>query len=120
MSTRPPPLPPPLENGDSWATLSAWTAERGPRGTLRLRAPMSETSGPERKNGRQRRNPPGVPEGASAGWSILSYMLGGMALYGALGWLIGRWTGIGVLFPVGMLVGLGLAITLIILRYGRH
>jgi ATP synthase protein I len=92
---------------------------------------MSETSGPERKSaGRgggperkkeeQRRNPAGVPEGASAGWSILSYMLGGMALYGALGWLIGRWTGIAVLFPVGMLVGLGLAITLIILRYGRH
>jgi ATP synthase protein I len=76
--------------------------------------------GPERKNDRKRRNPPGVPEGASAGWSILSYMLGGMALYGALGWLIGRWTGIAVLFPVGMLVGLGLAITLIILRYGRH
>ena len=81
---------------------------------------MSGTNGgPERKNDRQR-HPPGVPEGASAGWSILSYMIGGMALYGALGWLIGRWTGIGVLFPVGMLVGLGLAITLIILRYGRH
>ncbi len=69
---------------------------------------------------RQPSEPPGVPHGASAGWTILSYMIGGMALYGALGWLIGRWTGIAVLFPVGMLTGLGLAIAMIIMRYGRH
>lgn len=76
--------------------------------------------GPRPGNQRQPNEPPGVPPGASAGWTILSYMLGGMALYGALGWLIGRWTGIAVLFPVGMLLGLGLAIAMIIMRYGRH
>jgi ATP synthase protein I len=82
---------------------------------------MSETSGgPEQRNERERRNPPGMPEGASAGWSILSYMITGMVLYGGIGWLIGRWTHISVLFPVGMLVGLGLALTMIILRYGRR
>jgi hypothetical protein len=86
---------------------------------------MSETGGAGRggrepENTRPRRVPPGSPQGASAGWSILSCMIGGMALYGAIGWLIGRWTGIEVLFPVGMLVGLGLAITMVILRYGRH
>jgi F0F1-type ATP synthase assembly protein I len=77
---------------------------------------MSETG----KDERQRRNPPGMPQGASAGWSILSYMITGMTLYGGIGWLIGRWTGIGVLFPVGMLLGLGLAVVMIILRYGRQ
>jgi ATP synthase protein I len=82
---------------------------------------MSETSGgPGRKKEEQRRNPPGVPAGASAGWSILSYMITGMILYGGIGWLIGRWTHVAVLFPVGMLVGLGLALTMVILRYGRH
>jgi ATP synthase protein I len=93
---------------------------------------MSSTaSGPERKSagregpgqktkGPSRRNPPGVPQGASAGWSILSYMITGMVLYGGIGWLVGRWTRIAVLFPVGMLVGLALAVALIILRYGRR
>jgi ATP synthase protein I len=80
---------------------------------------MSETGGPGQKNER-RRNPPGMPEGASAGWSILSYMITGMVLYGGIGWLIGRWTHIAVLFPAGMLLGLGLALTMIILRYGRR
>jgi F0F1-type ATP synthase assembly protein I len=80
----------------------------------------ASAGGPERKNEQSRRNPPGVPEGASAGWSILSYMITGMVLYGGIGWLIGRWTHVAALFPIGMLVGLGLALTMIILRYGRR
>jgi hypothetical protein len=52
----------------------------------------------------------------SDGWRILSYMLGGMILYGAIGWLVARWTGIAVLFPVGMILGIGLSIALIIYR----
>jgi F0F1-type ATP synthase assembly protein I len=77
---------------------------------------MNETG----KDERRRRNPPGMPQGASAGWSILSYMITGMVLYGGIGWLIGRWTHVAVLFPVGMLVGLGLAVVMIILRYRRQ
>ncbi len=46
-------------------------------------------------------------------------MIGGMALYGFVGWLIGRWTGLPVLFPVGMLAGLASAIALIIFRVTR-
>ncbi len=61
---------------------------------------------------------PGPPS-ASAGWAVTSYLIGGMAIYGGVGWLIGRWTGVAALFPVGMLVGLTLAIALIILRYAR-
>jgi hypothetical protein len=63
-------------------------------------------------------NPPGPPS-ASAGWAVTSYLIGGMALYGGAGWLIGRWTGITALFPTGMLLGLALAIALIIFRYAR-
>ena len=30
----------------------------------------------------------------ATGWAIMSYLIGGMVLYGGIGWLIGRWTGI--------------------------
>jgi ATP synthase protein I len=55
----------------------------------------------------------------SDGWRILSYMLGGMILYGGIGWLIGHFTGIAVLFPIGMILGIGLSIALIIFRFTR-
>jgi hypothetical protein len=43
-----------------------------------------------------------------------------MIFYGAVGWALGRWVvHSALLFPLGMVVGLALAITLIILRFGR-
>ena len=59
------------------------------------------------------------PPQESDGWRILSYMFGGMILYGGIGWLVGRWTGITVLFPIGMILGIGLSIALIIFRVTR-
>ena len=59
------------------------------------------------------------PPRESDGWQILSYMLGGMILYGGIGWLVGRWTGITLLFPLGMILGIGLSIALIIFRFRR-
>ncbi len=56
---------------------------------------------------------------ASAVWSVPSYLLSGMAVYGGLGWLLDRWLGLSVFFPIGILVGLGLAIYLVYLRIGR-
>jgi ATP synthase protein I len=53
------------------------------------------------------------------GWRILSYMLGGMILYGGIGWLVSFWTGISILFPLGMIFGIGLSIALIIFRFTR-
>lgn len=55
----------------------------------------------------------------NAGWSVFSYLLSGMIFYGLIGWLVSRATHIGILFPLGMIVGLILAIVLIIFRYGR-
>jgi F0F1-type ATP synthase assembly protein I len=61
-----------------------------------------------------------APGSESAGWSILSYLIGGMAVYGGIGWLVGHWAGHTSAFLAGgMLVGLGLALALVILRYGR-
>jgi ATP synthase protein I len=62
---------------------------------------------------------PGRSQEQNAGWTIFSYLLSGMAVYGLVGWLVARLTHIAVLFPVGMLVGLALAILLIVLKYGR-
>jgi ATP synthase protein I len=53
------------------------------------------------------------------GWQILSYMLSGMILYGGIGWLAGHFTGISVLFPIGMILGIGLSVALIIFRFTR-
>jgi F0F1-type ATP synthase assembly protein I len=53
------------------------------------------------------------------GLRILSYLLGGMILYGGIGWLVGHWTGITILFPLGMILGIGLSIALIIFRVTR-
>ena len=65
-----------------------------------------------------RRRP--APGSESAGWSILSYLIGGMAVYGGLGWLISRWAGHMPAFVAGgMIVGLGLALAMVIMRYGR-
>lgn len=60
-----------------------------------------------------------TPVEDNAGWAVFSYLISGMAFYGLVGWLVGRATHIGILFPLGMIVGLFLAIVLIIFRYGR-
>jgi ATP synthase protein I len=53
------------------------------------------------------------------GWAVFSYLIAGMIFYGGLGWLIGHWTHLSILFPVGMLTGLVLGIVLILYRYGK-
>ena len=55
----------------------------------------------------------------NAGWSIFSYLISGMAFYGGLGWLVGHWTHIAALFPIGALVGLGVGVFAVIYKYGR-
>ena len=63
------------------------------------------------------KEPPMPSEGT--GWSIVSYLVGGMLLYGGIGWLIGRWTHIEALTGVGIVLGIGLSLALIIYRFTR-
>ena len=74
-------------------------------------------TGPEGKPPGARPDRPEPREGT--GWAVVSYLIGGMVLYGGIGWLIGRWTHIPILFPIGMLLGLALALALIIFRFAR-
>jgi len=53
------------------------------------------------------------------GYTIFSYLIAGMLAYGGIGWLIGHFTRISLLFPIGMLVGLAISVGWIIYRYGR-
>lgn len=60
------------------------------------------------------------PPDRSDGWAAVSYLLGGMIVYGGIGWAIGHWlVHSALIFPLGMVVGLALSIVLIIFRFGR-
>ena len=54
-----------------------------------------------------------------AGWTMLSYLIAGMIAYGGIGWLVSRAVHETVIFPLGMLFGLGISLGLVIHRYGR-
>lgn len=58
--------------------------------------------------------------GPGAGWEVFSYLIAGMLTYGGLGWVIGHFTHIQLLFPIGMLVGLAISLGWIVYRYGRQ
>jgi len=54
-----------------------------------------------------------------AGYTVLSYLIAGIVVYGGIGWLVGRAVHSAALFPIGMLTGLVLSVGLVIHRYGR-
>lgn len=57
--------------------------------------------------------------GADMGWGATSTMLGGLFLWGGLGWLLDHWWGTRFATPIGAIVGLALGIYAVVMRYGR-
>lgn len=57
--------------------------------------------------------------GADQGYRILSIMIAGLLAYGGLGWLLDRWLGTAWLLPTGLIVGIGLSIYLVVVKFGR-
>jgi len=56
----------------------------------------------------------------AAAWGSVGYLLSGMLFYGGIGWLLDRWTGHSTLFlPIGIMVGVILALALVYIRHGR-
>ncbi len=53
------------------------------------------------------------------GWRVFSYLIGGVAVYSGIGWLLDRWLGTEFFLPVGIVLGAGLAVLLLYFRYGR-
>lgn len=63
----------------------------------------------------------GTPPGAGAhhAWSVLSYLITGIAVWGLAGWLVDRWLDLdGVATAIGVLAGAAGGIYLIIRRTG--
>jgi ATP synthase protein I len=58
--------------------------------------------------------------GLNTGWTVFGYLIAGMLAYGAIGWGIGRAVHLAILFPVGMLAGLGISLGYVIHRFGRQ
>ncbi len=87
--------------------------------------PGPVTSGTDTGNGPEP-TPPGPPTGSrggpppdNAGWTIFSYLISGMVVYGLLGWLLASLTHVRLLLPLGALTGLVVAIGGIVWKYGR-
>jgi ATP synthase protein I len=81
---------------------------------------MSSRSNETVTRAQQQAGAQGRAHGLETGWNVVSYLLAGMAAYGGIGWLIGHAVHVPLLFPVGMLVGLGISLSYIIYRFGRQ
>ena len=81
---------------------------------------MSDRGNEAVTNAQQEAAAQGRAQGLETGWTVFSYLLAGIAAYGIIGWLIGRAVHVPVLFPLGMLLGLGISIAYIIHRFGRQ
>jgi len=103
------------ENDDPWQRHGPRTADRGPRHVPRAAA----SYGTARVTGRGEPVPEPSTPSPHEGWRIFSSMIAGMVFYGGVGWLVGHWTGISILFPMGMILGIVLSIVLIIFRFTR-
>ncbi len=86
-------------------------------GTRRTRRDAEREDGVAQAAGAVRNRPGPPPD--NAGWTIFSYLISGMLVYGLLGWLLATLTHIRLLIPFGALAGLLVAIGGIIYKYGR-
>ena len=57
--------------------------------------------------------------GMNTGLRVLSYLIAGVALYGALGWLADHVLGTGFLLPIGIVLGAAASAYTIIRRFGQ-
>ena len=67
--------------------------------------------------------PPDPDEGhprlaESSAWNVVSYLISGPVMFGAVGGLLDHWLGTGFLLPVGILAGMALSLYLVWFRYG--
>jgi F0F1-type ATP synthase assembly protein I len=86
-------------------------------GTRRARRdPERETSVVQASGAARKRSGP-PPD--NAGWTIFSYLISGMLVYGLFGWLLATLTHVRLLTPLGAVVGLLVAIGGIVYKFGR-
>ena len=60
-------------------------------------------------------------EGYGKAWSIIGTLLAGLAVWGGIGFLVDRLTGLhGVFLGIGLVVGAIGGVYLVVMRYGRE
>jgi ATP synthase protein I len=57
--------------------------------------------------------------GQADAWGAVSLLGGGLVFWGGVGWLVSRWLNNTVFLMLGLLLGMGGALYLVWLRYGR-
>lgn len=53
-------------------------------------------------------------------WNVVSYLITGPAMFGAIGWGLDRWLGTSWLVAVGIVGGMALSLYLVWFRYGTQ
>lgn len=57
--------------------------------------------------------------GAGQGWTAIAYLIGGMTVWGLIGWLVDRWLETdGIAIAVGVVVGMAGGVYLVARRLG--
>lgn len=56
--------------------------------------------------------------GANEGWAVMTTLLAGFLVWGAIGWGLDRWWGTRFLTPVGLIIGMALGIYAVVARFG--
>ena len=67
---------------------------------------------------KKRANADSTSTGADEGWAVLTTLIGGFVLWGAIGWALDRWWNTHFLTPAGLLVGMALGIYAVVARHG--
>lgn len=58
-------------------------------------------------------------KGESDAWGAFGLMVSGVAVWGAVGWLVSEWLGNRIFLMLGLLLGMGAALYLVWFKYGR-
>lgn len=68
---------------------------------------------------KRRRDEDEAAAGAGLGWAAVSYLIGGMVVWGFLGWLVDQWLDTrGIATAIGVVLGAGGGVYLIVRRLG--
>jgi ATP synthase protein I len=68
----------------------------------------------------EHQDPKPSPRNSGDGWRVLSYLIGGVLVYGGIGFGLDRLFGTQFLLPVGIVLGAGLTIAMLHFRFGSR
>ena len=114
----PPPAPPRVLAASEGPRRSR--TRKGPRRAAEIVSGAMAEDSPARGDARPR---PASPARAGQ-WcrdrldAVIGTMISGMAVWGGVGWLLDHWLDTRVFFPVGIILGMAVAIYLVVARYG--